>query len=156
MIERALIEGWLADAGLEAQEVELDEEVVDDFAWALMFKGVAFKIVVAHRAVEWNALMMEVSLNVADDHIELLRGLDPDVRDRFMHDLRILLLQQPVGYQLRFLDDEPEILSAFTVGLTAMEEPLQRSGFFRRNHQLQSASLLAVQVIRKLARFGTW
>lgn len=154
MIERETVETWLAQEGLEHEETEIEEP--PGYRWALAFQGQVYQTVVVHPDVDWNHLMMQVSVNISDNHRSTLRELDPDTRDRFMYDLRIALLEKPVGYQLVLDDGEPEILEEMVFGYNLYEDPLQKAGFLRRNHQLQTTALLGVQMIRKLDRFKEW
>ena len=155
MIERSTVEQWLRETDLEIGEVEL-EDGDDSFAWHLAFKGGPFATVVAHRKMAGTHLLMQVSLNVADEHRAVLRELDADTRDRFMFDLRIILHQQPVGHSLAFEEEDSSILTSVTIALNAYEDDLGKAGFLRRNHKLQSTGQLVVQMIRKLVRFKDW
>lgn len=156
MVEKATVEEWLEIAGFEYGDAVVEAPAADDFRWALNFAGGNYLTFAAQRDVEPNWVVMQVSVTIADSHLAILRKLSEDVRDRFIFDLRIALLDQPVGQQLRFHDEDPEILAEITIGLHVLEDPLQMSGFFRRNHQLQSAAMLGAQMMRKLARFEDW
>jgi len=153
MIEQATIEQWLQDAGIESAEIEA--EPASEYAWALGFKA-PLDVAAAHKAVEHNHLLMQLTLNVSEEHEAALRALGDEEREDFNFALRIALLERPVGYQLTLAEDNDTVLKQLTFGINVYEDPLQRAGFFRRNHQLQSAALLAAVMVRRLAQLGKW
>lgn len=158
MIDRPKVERWLQETGVDVTEAADSAEADEGFRWHVVFKGGAFSTVVACRDVDWVQLQFQVTINVSEDHRDLIASLDPDTRDRFMFDLRIALLQQQVMYRI----DSPAegshkgIPERLTFALTAYEESLTKAGFLRRNHRLQNVALLTVQMVQKLARFKDW
>jgi len=153
MIERSKIEGWLEEVGVPVTDVEVEGDA-EGIEWHLGFKGGPFLTVAASHATEWPHLQLQVGVGVSKDHQALLESLDGDTVDRFMFDLRIALLQQQVMY---IFESEPDgRLTRMTFTLNAYEEDLTKAGFLRRNHRLQNAALLAVQMVKKLARFKEW
>lgn len=154
MIPHEVVTQWLEEEGVEAVDAEIPEE---DVLWAITFRvSGRFQTLVAHRNVEPTDISMQTSLDVAPNHQEALKAASADDRDSFMYDLRVALLQSPVGYTLEFSDDEPEIWTKVWFGLRLFEENVTKAGFFRRHHQLQSAAALAAVMIQKFERFGTW
>lgn len=158
MIESETVQEWLDRVGVERQtvteHVAVEEIEVD---WAIAFQTAGgYTTVVAHPPVDFTRLLMQVELSVSDDHQSVLAELTENTRDRFYHDLRITLLQQPVGHYLDFADEQPRVLKSLIFQLNLFEDPVQMAGFFRRHHQLQSAAKLGAQMVKKLARFEEW
>lgn len=146
------VEGWLSEAGLSYEEVELEEGA--PYKWGLIVDQ-NFKALVAERDTRFPHLFIQVAVNVSPPHREALEGVDEDTRDRFLFDLRIALAKLPVGASLRVSDGDP-IPTDVVFGYNLMEEPIQRSGFFRRNHQLQQAARLTATMFQKFVRFREW
>jgi hypothetical protein len=147
------IEKWLTDWGITAKEEDPPNESI---RWIVSFQPEsAFRIVVARKAVDYSWLQMETGLTLAEEHRQILVALDEDARDRFMLDFRIKMASMPVGYSLNFSKADT-IMEGITIGLNILEDPLLRSGFFRRHHQIQSAAQVAVLMVQKMARFQAW
>lgn len=151
MVDRATVEGWLAGLGLsvDATEVEVDENV----EWGLAFRGGPFLTAVVQPAGHRTYLDLQVAVRVSDDHREALASLGVDDRDMFEFLLREALLSRPVGYNLETTDGVP---SRLVVGLKLFHDSATESGFFRRNHQIQTAATHGALLFRKVERFGPW
>ena len=153
-VEQPTVEQWLDDVEIGHKPFDLEGE--DGYRWAILAESRPFNMVIAQREAGFPCLTMQVSLSVAENHRETLRALDADTRDRFLFDLRITLLQKPVGHNLVYGTDEPEIPVQVLFVYNLFEVPPERSGFMRRHHQLQQAAQLAGQMFQKLERFNEW
>jgi hypothetical protein len=154
MIDQALVTKWLDQEAIDfAPAVELREP--EKFAWAILMspKGL-FSSTVAARAVEWSDLSIELNLGIAESHREALSALPPKIRERFLFDLRIALLERPIGHVIELPESPPLVPLRVTIGCRIFEEPITRAGFFRRHHQVQSAALIAATMIQKIATLG--
>lgn len=157
MVEQDTVVGWLEQQRIT--EYDTDPGPLEEgFLWAVTFRPEnRYRVVIGQRHVQWNDLAMQISVTISDDHREGLEALDQDTREMLWYDLRIALLQKPVGYSLDFSgDEENELLAGVNVGYRLLEDNLTKAGFFRRHHQLQSASTLAIQLLKKAIRFGEW
>lgn len=155
MIEQSQITQWLDAENIPYEPSNAEEGT--RFAWALIMRPPgALSTALAARAAPHSDLLMEVTVAVADQHKDILRTLDPDARARFMFDLHLALLGKPTGYSLEVSEDDPSVVSRIIVGHRVLEDPLTRAGFFRRQHQIQSAALLVVTMFQKLDRFRAW
>lgn len=153
MSNREKIEGWLKDWEISFTEEEPANESYD---WVISFKpSPSFRTVVAQKAVDYSWIQLECSLALVDDHLKTLAALDEATREEFMHDFRIQMASLPVGYTIS-LDEQTGLMTRITLGLNVLEDPLQRAGFFRRHHQIQSAAQIAVLMIQKMARLKGW
>lgn len=156
MVSEEQVRKWLAQQDVEATQAELDEDE-EEAHWALVFRVPGrYQTLVVHRKVEYTNIAMQTSINVSPDHQEALRKADEDRRDRFIYDLRIKLLETPVGHSLEFSEDEPKICTRAWFGLQLFEENVTRAGFFRRHHQIQSAATLTAVMLQKFERFPEW
>lgn len=160
MIEKAEIQRWLDDARLTHRDAEIPKNSDDvQTQWALVAETKPFPILVAQQGEGYSRIVMQATVTVAALHVEALEALDPDDRDRFLHDLRIHLLNMPVGYQLGFKREDESasgVLADLVFGYNLFEDPPTRAGFFRRVHQIQTAALLGSELLKKMKRFGRW
>lgn len=154
-LSRTTVADWLEGLGVPyVSSVELTDL---DYEWALRIgEEDGPQVLAVQQGKEFNNVRLQTSINVSTQHREVLRSVGEDVRDAFYHDLRITLLQQPIGSSLSFLEDEPGILADFTIGINLLDDQVTRSVFFRRHHQVRSATTLAVVMIQKIVRFETW
>lgn len=151
MSDRETIISWLTDWGVGVQDEALPDE---SFAWVISLKPEsAFSVTLARKAVDYTWLQMECALNLVQDHRDALTSMDDDSRDKFIFNLRLKMASLPVGYTL-IVDENDGILSGIVIGLNILEDPLQRAGFFRRHHQVQSAAQIAAIMVQRMARFG--
>ncbi|MEX2599724.1 MAG: DUF2299 family protein [Dehalococcoidia bacterium] len=153
-LPQATVETWIQEQGLETEPVTLDAG--SGYTWALAVRGQPFTMLVAQKAVEHSHLFLQVRITVSEPHAQALRDLPEQKRLLFAHDLRIGLLQQAVGHGIDYAEEDPTMPTSVLFGYNVLEDSLQRAGFFRRNHQMQSAALLAAQYFQKVALLGDW
>lgn len=152
MIERSAVEQWLREVGLESDDsVEID--VGDPMKWYLAYQGGSFRTVVLCPDEEFDRLQMQVGVNIAEQHREILAGLSEDDRDMFVFILRETLVSKPVGYNLEM---DGSIPARMMFGLNIWDDTVDKTSFMRRNHQLQTVAVHGVLIFRKLERFGPW
>jgi hypothetical protein len=157
-VTRDAIETWLDDAGLPYEPFEFGEDdSAESYQWGLTVSGQAFGLLVAQRKADYNYVFLQVGLGVADGHQELLLSLDESIRRDFVYDLRLALLASPVGHNMEFeREDCTDVPTRVMFGVNLLEDAIVRSGFLRRNHQIQSAAQLAATMFQKLSNKGTW
>jgi len=154
LVGRYTIEAWLDDAGLTYTPVALEDDA--GLAWALDVRGQAFGTLVAGREIEPRRLQIQVAVDVSEPHRAAVAALDERSREIFLYDLRIAMYRTPVGHWIHFVDETSRLPRQVGVGMSLYEEELQRSGFLRRNHQLQSAAHIIALMFQKVTHMGTW
>ena len=156
-VNRAAVETWIADFGLESQpHPEHDEE----FEWGLLVSGQAFKTIVAQRRADFNYLAMQVTVAVSAEHQEVVRRLDDESRATFLFDLRLALHHQSVGHSIELDGDgegnQPSLPLRVTVGTNLTEERIGRSDIFKANHAIQTGASIVALMFQRLAHRKRW
>ena len=153
-IELDVVRGWLDDQRLEYDAVEPPTEDGRKHLWALAVSA-TFNTLVTQVDAPYNHLTMQVRISVSKAHLETLAAVEVDDRDRFLYDFQITMHQQPIGFALE-VAEERKVVQGFIVGINLLEEEIQRAGFFRRLHQIQSAAAVGAKMLQKLHRFQAW
>lgn len=150
LADREIVEQWLTDSEIGFTS----EDPGPGFTWALLTEGSPFRITIARRDVEHPHIQLQARIAISPEHRSVLEQVDDDARDAFVFDLRIALLQKPIGQSMEI--DEDGRLVGVVLGYSLLEEHPSRAGFFRRHHQIQSGGLLVSQFFQKLTRFRRW
>ena len=153
MTDRSEIARWLEQAGVSFEEVELQADTPAD--WAIITEAKPYQVFVAEPSKFDTGLRMELQLGVSDEHRESLAKLAKDDLDRFLFDLRLALLERPVGFNI-VRPSEEALPAAVRFAINVLEDPLTKAGFFRRHHQLQTAAMFAATMFQKMHRFHSW
>jgi hypothetical protein len=154
LIQAEVVE-WLESIGL-GHELVTDLPPDSGYAWAIRTTGQAFSVIVAQRAVDRPHLFLQVGISVAEVHRAVLAGLDGLSRELFVLDLRLALLQQPVGFIIEYPDDDRAVPDSITLGFNMIEDKPQMAGFARRHHQMLTAGHVAVTMFKKVALLDRW
>ena len=156
-VNRAAVETWIADFGLESQpHPEHDAE----FEWGLLVGGQAFNTIVAQRRADFSYLAMQVTVAVSAEHREAVRRLDDESRATFLFDLRLALHNQSVGHSIELdadgAENQPGLPLLVTVGTNVTEERICRADFFKANHAIQTGASIAALMFQRLAHRKRW
>ena len=153
-VEQALIAEWLDSMDVEHEAIDLGTD--SGYAWGLRTIAQPFSVVVAQREGDRAHIFLQARIKVSPEHLTVLESIDEHRRALFVTDVHLALFQQPVGFMLGYHEDDSTIPREITFGFNMLEDEPQRSGFFRRHHQVVTAAQLAVTMFKKLALIGTW
>ena len=156
-MNRATVESWIADFGLESQPHPQHDA---EFEWGLLVGGQAFTTIVAQRRMDFNYLAIQATVGVSPEHQAVVRELDQESRATFLFDLRLALHHQSVGHSIELdgagAENQPDLPVRVTVGTNLTQEQIGRADFFKANHAIQTGASIVALTFQKLAHSRRW
>lgn len=158
MLDSETLEDWLDQLGYEYEVAEIPEELSDELQWAVSYKpGDLYQTTVAQQGTDENDVTIQLGIDVTEEHRAAIEELAEDDRVRFLHDLRLALLQRASFFRLDTADDvDFDLPIRCNLGRRLIDEEISRGQFFDAQSELQSSGMIFTTMIRKMAELEEW
>lgn len=158
MLRSSTVQEWLEGLGYEFEEPPVPEEIADNIEWALAYRPKdLYHTSVSQQGTDQNDVALQIGIEVSDEHRSAIEELDEQDRVRFLHDLRLALIDRESFFTI---EGEEKDGTAFPVQLVAgrrlLDDNITRSQFFDAQSELQSTGLMFVTMLRKVESLGEW